>query len=270
MGDIGLGLYAMVDRIRSYLPSAEIVFLVRKDLLEAFSLLEGVKAIAAPHWERGEPYDVDQTLQKLGRDSKEFDLIIAWPNPTQWLSWQIGSLVPRLKWRQEDDALCDRFHLSPNYSYIGAHIATETKHGPWRDWPINCWKELVRELGQHPQMRLLLFGMQSKNVALESDQIIDLRGKTTLFELLSLIKNRCRSIIVPDSGILSIIYYLDVAFPLQVVSLWADPNQGILKQKVASPNPLLVHRPFIGQHRDCSTIEPQTVMASILSEGMQL
>jgi ADP-heptose:LPS heptosyltransferase len=92
------------------------------------------------------------------------------------------------------------------------------------------------------------------------NRIIDLRGKTSLFELLSIIKNRCRYLIAPDSGILSMVYYLDTAFPLQIISLWADPKHGILKQNVASPNPLLIHRPLIGAHRDLSTVSADDVL----------
>ena len=84
--------------------------------------------------------------------------------------------------------------------------------------------------------------------------LIDLRGETTLHEMLSIIKNRCSYLIAPDSGVLSLTYYIDVTFPLKVISLWADPKQGILKQNVASPNPELVHAPLIGKKGDISSI----------------
>src|SRR5690606_13529270 len=96
LGDIALGLYAIVQRIRFWIPHAEIVFLVRKNLMDGFSLLDGVDAIAAPDWTRGEPYDVYATLKALGRDAKEFDWVIPWPSPTDWVRWQRGYLVPRL------------------------------------------------------------------------------------------------------------------------------------------------------------------------------
>jgi UDP-N-acetylglucosamine pyrophosphorylase len=90
--------------------------------------------------------------------------------------------------------------------------------------------------------------------------LIDLRGKTTLFELLSIIQHRCSALVLPDSGILSMAYYLDVSFPIRVVSLWADPRHGILKQNVSSPNPQLVHIPLVGEHRDLSTVSADQVV----------
>lgn len=81
--------------------------------------------------------------------------------------------------------------------------------------------------------------------------------------MLSLIKNRCRYLVVPDSGVLSITYYIDVPFAIDVVSLWADPRQGVLRQKVASPNPLLRHHPLIANNKDLRTIPVQTVMDAL-------
>lgn len=266
LGDIALGLYAIVHRIRSLIPEAEISFLVRENLLDGFSLLEGVKAIPARGWKRGEPYDVEASLREMGRGPKEYDLIIPWPSPTDWVSWQHGTLVPRLSWKPEYDALWKRFGLEEDAIYIGVQASAETNYGHWRNWPQNRWCEFFEELRLYPRARALLFGF-GQEPRFESGQIIDLRGKTTLFELLSIIKNRCSHLIAPDSGILSMSYYLDSPFPLQIVSLWADPKHGILKQNVASPNPLLVHRPLIGSHRDCSTISAKQVLRAIFGEA---
>src|SRR4029079_12413319 len=63
--------------------------------------------------------------------------------------------------------------------------------------------------------------------------------------------------------VLSMAYYLDAVFPLRVVSLWADPKHGILKQNVASPNPELVHIPLIGAHRDLSTVSVDAVFNAV-------
>ncbi len=266
LGDIALGLYAIVHRIRFWVPDAQIVFLVRENLLDGFSLLEDVEAIAAPRWVRGQPYDVNKTLLDLGRSPKEFDLILEWPNPSDWVRWQHGNLVPRLSWNQEHEDLWKKFDLEDDCIYIGAQVSAETNYGLWRNWPETRWREFFQKLKQYKKARVLLFGFGTKP-AFESDQVIDLRGKTTLFELLSLLKNRCHHLIAPDSGVLSMAYYLDTAFPLQVVSLWADPKHGILKQNVASPNPLLVHRPLIGSHRDCSTIEVDLVLSTLFGKS---
>lgn len=262
LGDIALGLYAILHRIRFWVPNAHIVFLVRKNLLEGFSLLESVEAIAAPNWKRGEPYDVEKTLAELGRDSKEFDWIIPWPSPSDWVRWQHGNLVPRLSWKKEHDELWKKFGLSKDLVYIGAQVCAETNYGQWRNWPENRWRAFFQKLEARKNVRVLLFGFGSEPTY-KSESVIDLRGKTSLFELLSIIKNRCRYLIAPDSGVLSMVYYLDTAFALQVISLWADPNHGILKQNVASPNPLLIHRPLIGLHRDCSTISEDLLISTL-------
>jgi UDP-N-acetylglucosamine/UDP-N-acetylgalactosamine diphosphorylase len=93
--------------------------------------------------------------------------------------------------------------------------------------------------------------------------VIDLRGQTTLAEMLTLIKQYCSWLVVPDSGVLSLTYFLDCAFPLKIVSLWADPRQGILKQNVASPNPHLGHTPLIAPHGELSQVAVDQVMNAL-------
>lgn len=253
LGDIPLGLYAIVERIRSYIPQAEITFLIRPNLQEGFSLWPDVKTIVAPHWERGQNYNVSETLASLGLSIDTFDLVIPWPKPSDWVRWQYGKITPRLEWDPAYDALYEKFELDPAYTYIGVQFVAETQYGFWRNWPHQRWEELFTKLRSHPQVRVLAFGF-GKEPSFEGENYIDLRGKTSLFELLSLIRNRCHTLILPDSGILSMAYYLNVDFPIHVVSLWADPNHGILKQNVASPNPSLSHTPLIGQLRDLSSI----------------
>lgn len=254
LGDIPLGLYAVVHRIRHYIPDAEITFLTRENLREGFSLLEGVQTIIAPDWVRGRPYNVKKTLRQIGC-SRPFDLIIPWPNPTAWVSWQIGNLVPRLIWDSRHDDLWRQFDLPEDAELFGVQAASETDHGPWRNWPRDYWQELFGRLEKNGK-RVILFGYGAAPAFLGN--VIDLRGRTTLFEMLSIIKNRCRYLILPDSGILSIVYFLDISFPLRIVSLWSD-RQGVLKQNVPSPNPLLVHQPIIDERRDLSLISVDAV-----------
>ena len=232
LGDIALGLFAIVERIRELVPNAEITFLTRPNLQDGFSMLEGVKTLIADHWQRG-PVDVKATLRQLGIDPKTFDLIIERPSPTDWVRWQRGKVVPRLKWDAKWERLYEKFRLPEGFIYIGVQAVVETKYGAWRNWPHQ--QKLFDRLEMFPNVKALLFGAEDKT-QFRNANIIDLRGQTMLFELLSIIKNRCRSVILPDSGILSMVYYLNALFPLQVISLWADPDHGILKQNVASPN----------------------------------
>lgn len=248
LGDIALGLYAMVERIREYVPDAEITFVTRHNLFDGFSMLEGVKAIIDPRWARGKSCKIDPELKK------NFDLVIENPSPTDWVYWQRGKVVPKLKWDKHYDSLYERFDLPPDC--IGVQVSAESGYAPWRNWPEEKWRELFHRLN----MPILLFGFGD---APKFENTIDLRGKTTLFELLSIIKHRVRALILPDSGISSIVYYLNESFPIRHISLWADPNQGILKQAVPSPNPQLIHLPLIARGRDLSTVSVDAVMSAI-------
>lgn len=262
LGDIALGLYAMVQRTREFIPNAEITFLTRENLRDGFSLLEGIEVLASPSWKRGETISVKETLRQMGVDPARFDLIIEKPSPTDWVRWQRGKVTPRLKWKNEFDSLWTKFGLSEPYIYIGVQVAAETSYGLWRNWPIERWQELFDRFEKRSGVRVLLFGYGGQPQFSQSC-VIDLRGKTTLFELLSIIKNRCHSLILPDSGIQSMAYYLDASFPLRLVSLWGDPNHGILKQGVPSPNPQLTHIPLIAEKRDLSTVSVDCVMQSL-------
>lgn len=257
LGDIPLGLYAIVYRIRERIPEAEITFLTRKDLEEGFRLLEGIKVVIAPHWQRGVAFNLASTFSYVQLSQTDFDLILDNPDPTYWVKWQLGKLTPKLNWNPAWDSLCDRFHL--NRGAVGVHVQTETLYGYEKNWPVTHWQELFTRLVKEKGLEILLFGFK-KEGSFSQKGIVDLRGETTLLEMLSIIKNRCAYLVVPDSGVLSITYYLDVDFPIQVVSLWADPRQGVLKQKVLSPNKNYRHHPLYGRKEDVARISVDEVI----------
>jgi ADP-heptose:LPS heptosyltransferase len=256
LGDIALGLYAIIYRIKEFLPEAEITFLARENLMDGFSMLDGIKAIPAS-WKRGEKIDLDQEVQKF---SDSFDLVIKNPSPTDWVFWQHGKITPRLKWDPSHDDLWKKFDLG-KAKYVGVQISAETNYGFWRNWSFERWQQLFDELEKR-NAKILLFGFD-RSVVFEHKNIVDLRGKTSLFELLSIIQNCCFSLVLPDSGILSMVYYLDQSFPIRIISLWADPNHGVLKQGVASPNPCLQHYPIIGKLKDLSSVSVREVLDKI-------
>lgn len=256
LGDIALGLYAAVHRIGEFIPDAEITFATRENLRDGFSLLEGVKTIVIPGAKRGEPLKIDSGLKD------QFDLVIETLSPTDWLSWQHGKVTPRLKWDPKHDALYEKFGLEKNSIYIGVQAITETDYGLWRNWPQKRWQELFQRLEKIRGVKVLLFGYGDEP-KFKGGNIVDLRGKTSLFELLSVIKHCCYGLVMPDSGISSMTYYLDENFPLRFVSLWANRDHGILKQAVPSPNCELIHLPLIAGEKDLSLITVDAVLGEL-------
>lgn len=242
LGDIPLGLYAIVKRIRNFIPDAEITFMTRKDLAAGFSLLDNVKTIVRSDWSRKNPYT-------LPPDLSSYDCLIDNPDPTYWVSWQLGKLVPKLTWNPDWDDLYKKFNLPERC--LGVHVNSETSYGYEKNWPTSKFDELFSSLSSP----ILLFGLH-KTHPFKQPHVIDLRGEMSLPETLSIIKNRCQTLLTPDSGILSLIYYLNCPFPLRIISLWADPYQGILKQNVPSPNPLLHHTPLFSPDPKTATVIP--------------
>lgn len=231
LGDIALGLYAIVYRIKQKFPACQIAFLTRPNLRDGFTLLGGVEVIIAPHIKRGEKVDVLQLLQELGIAQKTFDVIIENPDPTKWVRWQLGKIMPLLCWQEKWEELWKEYPLDAKEKYIGAHVHAETHYGLWRNWPSGSWQTLFMSLTEKYNKKILLFGFE-KNLNFQIPNVIDLRGETSLFALLSIIKNCCQALIVPDSGISSMIYYLNQVFPIKLISLWADPHMGIDRKSV--------------------------------------
>jgi ADP-heptose:LPS heptosyltransferase len=265
LGDIALGLFALVYRIHEYLPQAKVTFLTRPDLEEGFLLLGNVSVLVSPAIQRGREFSVTEELQKLGCSTADFDLIIEKPDPTRWLYWQIGKLTPRLAWKNEWDSLHEKFALpigALEAPVIGVHVQTETCYNYEKNWPATHWNHFFTQVTKKLNAHILLFGFQRQPV-FEGPRIMDLRGKTNLLEMLSIIKNCCSHLVVPDSGVLSLAYYLDISTPLKVISLWADPRQGVLRQKVPSPNRLFHHVPMVGKNKDTSRIPVEEVLEAL-------
>jgi len=114
LGDIPLGLYAFVDRVR-HIPDASITFLTRSDLKDAFSLLEGVDIVIVPWWQRrdGTPTIpvIRDTLKTIGIVPTHYEVIMNSVDPVGELRDCWGKLIPRLKWRDDFDSLYKKFNL---------------------------------------------------------------------------------------------------------------------------------------------------------------
>jgi len=244
MGDVPLGLYGVNLRIRQFFPDVEIIYLTRDDLLDVFSMLPHCTARAIPGMARG-----------ASPDLKGYTPLLTNLDPTSDLPWLPGMVVPRL--------LLPKISLPFSLEgkrYIGMHVDTETGtyYGYEKNWSKANWEQLIQKVVENGGVPILFGKKKTSHFA----GVVDLRGETTLIELCSVLLNHCTTLVAPDSGILSTIYYVDSEKPLRVVSLWNDPNQGVLRQAVPSPNPLLEHIPLIG----LESISPDDIYSHIKFE----
>ena len=177
------------------------------------------------------PFDLAATLKEHQLTSDSFDLVLENPDPTNWLKWQLGKLTPRLFWESNWDELAERFGLEKGC--IGVHVQTETVYGYEKNWPAAYWQDLFSKLTKENK-QVVLFGFK-KDAQFSMEGVVDLRGETTLYEMLAIIKNYCSGLVVPDSGVLSLTYYIDAHFPIRIVSLWADPRQASSNKKCLLP-----------------------------------
>lgn len=274
LGDIALGVYGIIHKIQQTIPEADITILTRKDLEEGFHLLDHIQTIVVPNLKRGEPLDLIKALNIYSKKREDFDVILEKPDPTRWLKKDLGFFIPKLKWRQEYDQLWKKFNLTPyNIPHLAVHLHTETEefYNYNKNWPPEKFQELFTLLLKEFPLKIILLGLR-KTLSASPAQILDLRGETSVLEMLSIIKNCCPLLIAPDGGVLSLVYYLHVEFPITVISLWGDGQQGILKQGVSSPNCKLKHIPIIGRNKDINTITTEEVMAVLrrnLKESFQ-
>lgn len=241
MGDVPLGLYGAILRIRHFFPHVEIVFLTREDLLDIFALLPDCRAQVVPGMKRGKKCVIDG-----------FTPLISSLDPTKDLPWLPGMVAPELILPKETL----RFDLKGK-KYVGIHIDTETGgyYGYEKNWAKEKWDSLIEKV-LNAGKEVILFGREKKG---SYPGVVDLRGETTLSEVCLVALNHCACLIAPDSGILSTVYYVKSDKPIRIVSLWNDPNQGVLRQRVPSPNPNLEHIPLIG----LATITPDDVYSHL-------
>jgi len=263
LGDIPLGLFSVVKRVKQFIPDAKITFVTREDLKEGFSMLGNVNVAVCPFWERNKEHDLVDSLQKIGLKPDDYDLIIEKPDPTYWVKWQLGKITPMLSWNSDNDKLYKKFSIDQSKKIIAIQPDVGSSYNLWRTLSISKWQQLLSEVEKLENIQVLLIG--SKESKLEFKNALDLRGKTTIFELLSILKNACDRALLLDGGILSLIYYLDVTFSLKIVSLWGDSRQGVIKQGVKSPNKGLIHEPIIGGFKNVNSILVDQIYQKITS-----
>ena len=192
MGDVALVLYGLCEMTRSIIPDVKITFLIRPNLEEAFHLLDGINVLVDPNMKRGTPYVIDPHI-----DLSQYDEVIENPDPFYWLEKSFGQVKPKLVWKKS----LLKLPKNGKGKCIGIHVSTETErfYGFSRNWTNAKWRELIAKLTEKYGYEVVLFGVQSDDEFKECN-VTDLRGKTSLEEMLSLIVNKCSCLIAPDSG----------------------------------------------------------------------
>jgi len=265
LGDIALGLVPLFDRIRANVNGSRILVFTRPDLVEAFSLTGSDAIYPIDGLARDTRIDLLAAAARMGVALSPEAVLIADPDPTRWLEGRRRLHPPVLHWQSGYDAHADA--LVPKFAgetVIGAHVHSETAqyYGYVKDWPVQRWQSLIARFPASRQVRWVLFGNEP-DTTFDQDNVVDLRGRTSFLALLAVIRTRCRILVAPDSGVLTAAYYLDGAAPLEVVSLWSDPRQGILKQGCPSPNARLRHTPLVGEGEDVRNLRVDDVATAI-------
>jgi ADP-heptose:LPS heptosyltransferase len=272
LGDIALGLVPLFARVRQRDPEARIEVITREELRVPFELAGAEQVHVLPGLERESRIDIAGACARLGLALQGFAAVFDYPDPNRWLEGRRGEFPPRLRWNPAWDDLGDRImpSLSNGRVAIGAHVNSETAryYGYRKDWPASAWQELFARFPASSGVQWVLLGHEAEP-PFAGANLTDLRGKTDFPQLMSVIRNRLRVLVAPDSGVLTMAYYIDAPFALDVVSLWADPRQGVLLQACASPNPLLRHTPLMSPGEDIRNL-PVDDVARALRACIQL
>ncbi|MCC6197319.1 MAG: hypothetical protein IT518_22920 [Burkholderiales bacterium] len=263
LGDVALGLVPLFARIRATDPGSRVTVFTRAELAETFALTDADAVHVVPGLARGAPLDLAAAAREARVALPANAVVFADPDPTRWLDGQRHLHPPALRWDARWNALADA-RVPAEGIVIGAHVSSETAqhYGYVKDWPASSWRLLFARFAAASGVNWVLFGHEP-DPAFAQDNVIDLRGRTSFLALLATIRNRCRILIAPDSGVLTAAYYLAGDFPLDVVSLWSDPRQGVLKQGCASPNPRLRHVPLRGPAEDVRNLTVDEVSKAV-------
>ena len=264
LGDIALGLVPLFARIRARFPHAHIAVITREELRVPMSMADVDAVHVLPGLEREARIDIAAACRVLGLAPGGYAAVFGYPDPNRWLEGRRRDFPPRLRWDPAWDALADAVVPPSGRIAIGAHVSSETSryYGYRKDWPGPSWQALFDRFPASSGVQWLLLG-KAADAHYHGDNVTDLRGRTDFASLLAVIRHRLRMLVAPDSGILTTAYCLDVCFPLAVVSLWADPRQGVLRVGCASPNPLLTHHPVVAPGEDISRLDVASVAAAL-------
>jgi len=245
-------------------PGARIVVVTRPELDEPFRMTDADRVVTIRGLARDTKLTLD-SLRRAGIEPERFAVVLTDPDVNRWLHGRRSEFPPALRWDPAWDALAGR-HVpaAPGRIRVGAHVSAETRayYGYDKDWAPASWRALFARTGELPRVEWILFG-QAPEPKYDGPNLIDLRGQTGYLEMASILRHRCRMLVAPDSGVLATAYYLGGRFPLDVISLWSDPRQGVLLQGCPSPNPLLRHIPLVGRDEQARNIAVDDVVAEL-------
>jgi ADP-heptose:LPS heptosyltransferase len=264
LGDIALGLVPLFARVRERRPDARIVVVTREELRVPFAMTGADEVHALRGLEREARVDLMTMCRALRLDPRRFAATFEYPDPNRWLEGRRLAHPPRLAWVPAWDALAQPLlPADSSIAYIGAHVCSETAryYGYRKDWPAERWQALFRRFDQ-PHLRFVLLGYD-RGDAYQGTNLVDLRGRTDFPALMALVRHRLAVLLAPDSGVLTMAYYIDEPFALHLVSLWADPRQGVLRQGCDSPNRRLAHTPLVAPGEDLGNLDVEVVEAAL-------
>lgn len=236
LGDIALELYPLIMMIRHFRHDASITIITREDLFEGFSLLdESVNILVSKQLKRKQHEPYQDILTELSLDPLDFDQIYTNPDPAYWAKKYKKNLICKLTWQ---DRFYKPYPLMTEKPLALLHLHSETVYGFEKNLPKQMWDLIIQDLKKKGYYTLAL-GFTKESGHFDVD--LDLRCKTSLHEVMSLMLQSEGLFIGPDSGLLNMLYYLDVQKSMHLISYWANQKVGILRQKTQSPNEFLVH-----------------------------
>jgi len=260
LGDIPLEIYPLLELIKKYAPNSFISIITRADLYEGFTLLgANIKIYVSTNLERKKPEDVDKIFEELELNQRDFDRIWIKPDPAYWAKKIKKNLKIHLTWQ---DQFFKKHTFITKKPLAVLHIHSETVYGFEKNLPPTSWHHVIENLKQKGYYTLALgFSKNSGNF----DVDCDLRGQTTLYDVLSLVIDYEPLFIGPDSGLLNMLYYLDTQKPLYLISFWANPKVGLLKQNTPSSNGLLKHELILAPDEQLHALDPRKITDKIPS-----
>lgn len=253
LGDIPLELFALIKTVFEYCEDAKITIITRADLYQGFTLLDPkITIYSSRYLKRKACEDYDKIFDELTLDKNSFNHIFYKPDPAYWVQKQKKGLKIQLRW---DKSFFKPFLLNTDQPKAFLHIHSETVYGFEKNLPQATWHDIIKQLKQKSYYTIAL-GFAKKD---SFDVDCDLRGDTDLYQILTMMQEGSCLFIGPDSGLLNMLYYLDVQINMHLISFWANTDVGLLKQGSSSPNRHLKHDLVIAKKQDLSQLEASQI-----------